>query len=404
MMNIGIDAISFYAPQYFLPLEILAKARQVDPKKYSQGLGQHCMAVLAPDEDIVTLATNAAARLLRNTQSDDIDLLLFATESSIDQSKAAGIFVHGLLKLSEHCRVIELKQACYSGTFALQTAISFIQTKKANKVLLIAADVARYGLGSVGESSQGAGAVALLIAPNPKILVIEPESSFLTLDTMDFFRPNYKTEAIVDGHYSCALYLNMLKKTWQAYQEKTQRHASDFAAFCLHIPVPRLVEKAYDYLRPQGASFYKDALLHYSRAVGNCYSASLFLGLCSMLEQCHDDFSGKILGCYSYGSGCSAEFFSGIVQDKYKDYLDTAYHEQMLFKRVELNIKSYEQYYAWSYPTDGSHCVIPLHTHCGYYRLAQLTEHRRHYELSLFNGLNEHHEESTKYSASTLVC
>ena len=66
------------------------------------------------------MGTNAAYPLMIDKELDDVDLLLFSTESGIDQSKAAGIYVHRLLNLSSNCRTVELKQACYSGT-----AVSF---------------------------------------------------------------------------------------------------------------------------------------------------------------------------------------------------------------------------------------------------------------------------------------
>src|SRR5690625_7366180 len=78
----------------------------------------------APDEDIVTMAAEAAQTLLERHDATKIRQVLFATESSVDQSKAAGVFVHDLLGLPANVRSIELKQACYSGTAALQMAIN----------------------------------------------------------------------------------------------------------------------------------------------------------------------------------------------------------------------------------------------------------------------------------------
>ena len=48
---------------------------------------------------MVTLGANAAHRLAAAGELDDVELLLFATESGIDQSKAAGVFAR-LLGLS----------------------------------------------------------------------------------------------------------------------------------------------------------------------------------------------------------------------------------------------------------------------------------------------------------------
>ena len=125
-MNIGIDLISFYTPQYFLDLKTLAGARGVDPNKFYNGIGQEKMGLPPPDEDIVTMAASAALPILEKIDRNDVELLMFGTESGIDQSKAAAMFAHGLLKLPTRCRAFELKEACYAATAGLQMAIAWV--------------------------------------------------------------------------------------------------------------------------------------------------------------------------------------------------------------------------------------------------------------------------------------
>ena len=106
-MNVGIESISFYSSHYYIDLKTLATARNVDFNKYYKGIGQEKMAVPPPDEDVVTMAANAAHQALENVDRTQIDTLMFATESGIDQSKAGGIYVHQLLDLSKNCRIVE---------------------------------------------------------------------------------------------------------------------------------------------------------------------------------------------------------------------------------------------------------------------------------------------------------
>src|SRR3984957_3169775 len=106
MPEVGIEAIGFYSSHYYLDLKTLAEKRGVDVDKFYVGLGQHKMAVPPLGEDIVTMAANAANRVLCDVNKETIEMLFFATESGIDQSKAAGIYVHDLLDLPERCRVI----------------------------------------------------------------------------------------------------------------------------------------------------------------------------------------------------------------------------------------------------------------------------------------------------------
>lgn len=388
MLKVGIDTISFYTSHYALDLQLLAQARGVDPEKFSVGLGQHVMAVPAPDEDIVTIGANAALRAIANVDVSSIEMLLFATESGIDQSKAAGIYVHDLLGLPKRCRVIELKQACYSGTLALQLALPFLRQHPDKKVLLVASDIARYGLGTPGESSQGCGAVAMVLSANPRILAFEAEYGVITENVMDFWRPNYSDIAFVDGKYSSKLYLNMLEKSWKQYQELSGRDFSDHAYYCYHTPVPKLVEKAHQYLAKVSGNNHLSAetlyehieySLEYGRKTGNSYTASLYVGLTALLDLAKKNLAGERLGFYSYGSGCVAEYFSGIVQEGYQKVLDTAHHAKMLAERTYLTYPDYEKFFLFQYPEDGGDCKISRHQ-TGQFRLAAISDHKRIYE------------------------
>ena len=382
-MNIGIDQISFYTSQYFLDLRTLAEARGVDPDKYVVGIGQSKMGIPPPDEDVVTMAASAAFPLKERGELDGVEALLFATESGIDQSKAAGMFVHSLLGLPERCRVVELKQACYSATAALRMAMGLVAMRPQSKVLVIAADIARYELGSPGESTQGCGAVAFTISADPRLIAIDPESGFYADDVMDFWRPNYLSEAQVDGKYSTLVYIKALKAAWKQYAEESGRSLDDFSRFCYHIPFTRMAAKAHQKLA-RGIS--DEALeqvigesLIYSREAGNCYAASLYVGLTSLLDNCAEDLSGKRIGLYSYGSGCVGEFFSGVVQPGCREALLTDEHQALLAGRTELTFQQYEDIYHYGIPTDGGEHVFPQYR-TGPFRFAGMGAHKRIYE------------------------
>ena len=123
-MRIGIDRIGTYIPSEVLPAEVLADAREIPVGKLKQGLGVHAMAVVPPWEDTVSLAANAALRALGDTVSvEEIGLCIVGTESGVDHSKPAAIFIHELLGLPSTCRTYEVKHACFGGTAALLTAM-----------------------------------------------------------------------------------------------------------------------------------------------------------------------------------------------------------------------------------------------------------------------------------------
>src|SRR5438128_1868791 len=180
------------------------------------------MAIAPPCEDVVTLAATAGARLLRAARVDpeEIGMLLVATETGVDHSKPVSIFVHDLLGIGRRCRVYELKHACYAGTAALMTAADWVRAGggRARRALVIAADIARYEIGSPGEPTQGAGAVAMLVGREPRALVLSEQSGTYAGNVHDFWRPLDRREAIVDGKYSVECYLDALAGAFMAYR------------------------------------------------------------------------------------------------------------------------------------------------------------------------------------------
>jgi hydroxymethylglutaryl-CoA synthase len=383
-MKVGIDLIHFATSDFYLGLDLFALEKNQDLNKYLIGIGQEKMSIAPPDEDIVTLSAKAAEPILQQIDRQKITAVLFATESGVDQSKSAGAFVHSLLDLSNRCRVIELKHACYAGAAALQMAVNMVKANEKEQVLVIAADIARYDLDTSGEATQGCGAVAMLVRSAPRILEIEPGSGYYTEDVMDFWRPNHRETALVDGKYSTKVYLNSLKQAWQHFTEETGKAFADLNQFCYHIPFTKMAEKAHKQLvkitqteqtEQQTISQVQLSQI-YNRVVGNSYSASLFVGFCSLLDHAKD-LAHQRVGFFSYGSGCVAEFFTGIIQTNYQSVLMTSSHKNQIDQRQPLSYQQYLTFYHQTEPNQ-ENITFPIH-HQGPFRLTGIKDHKRCY-------------------------
>jgi len=384
-MKVGIDLIHFATSDFFLGLDTFAEEKQIDVNKYLVGIGQEKMSIASPDEDVVTLAAKAASPIIEQIGHDKITTILFATESGIDQSKSAGVFLHGLLALSKRCRIVELKHACYSGAAALQFARALCIANPNEQILVVASDIAKYDQNSSGEATQGCGAVAMLVKTDPRILQIEAGSGYFTDDVMDFWRPNHKTTAIVDGKYSTRVYLNSLKESWAHFKEATHKTFSDIDHFCYHIPFTQMANKAHKTLakiekQPLNTETFDQQTKPsqvYNRIVGNSYSASLFIGFCSLLDNTKQ-LDGKRISFFSYGSGSVAEFFTGVVVEGYDQHLMTQSHHSQIESRTELTYSQYQTFY-YQQPD-----ILENHQFECYkkssYRLAQITENIRIYQ------------------------
>ncbi|MGO2603882.1 MAG: hydroxymethylglutaryl-CoA synthase [Alkalibacterium gilvum] len=359
-MNIGIDKIGFYTPEQYVDMEKLAEVRGVEPAKYTIGIGQERMAVASLHEDAVSMAVNAALSILDDEDRKAIDLVLFGTESGVDHSKSAAVWVHHLTGIQKNARSFELKQACYSATGGIKMALGHIALNPESKALVIGSDIAKYGLNTSGEPTQGAGAVAMVISSDPRILVLDNDSAALTKDISDFWRPLYSDYAFVDGKFSNESYLSFLEDVWENYKEKTDRELKDFEAVCFHLPYTKMAKKAILRLTKDAKEETERLMTHYensivyNKQVGNIYTGSLYLSLLSLLEQSSKLTEGSRIGLFSYGSGAVGEFFSGTVQPRYEDFLNKEMHEATLENRRELPIEEYEELLQKSLPKDGS--------------------------------------------------
>lgn len=349
-MRIGIDKMAFATTNDYLDLVELAKERGVDPNKFTIGIGQDLQAVVPPTQDIVTLGATAAKKLLTPELEKNISTVIVATESGIDNSKASAIYIKHLLGLSDFTRTVEMKEACYSATAAIQFAKGVVALNPQETVLVIAADIARYGLNTPGEVTQGAGAVAMLISRNPHILTLEDTTVAYSKDIMDFWRPLYATDALVDGKYSTNVYIEFFLQTFTRYQQLTGRELADFAALTFHMPFTKMGKKGLEGLLKdrndevaQRLRTQLTASQLFSRQVGNLYTGSLYLSLMSLLQN-SDLRAGSRIGLFSYGSGAEGEFYTGILEDGYEHYMNNIQEE--LKHRHQVSVAEYEKLFS----------------------------------------------------------
>ncbi|MGX7112149.1 hydroxymethylglutaryl-CoA synthase [Gemella cuniculi] len=348
-MKIGIDKIGFAMPKYYLDIRDLATARGIEPDKFTKGLLQLEMSIPPVSQDIVTLGAEAAFEILEKDDLEKIDMIIVGTESGVDQSKASAVFIHNLLEIQPFVRSIEVKEACYGATAALDFAKNHVMNNPESKVLVIASDIAKYGVKSSGESTQGAGSCAMLITHNPRILELNNDNVCLTRDVMDFWRPNYSQYAFVEGKFSTEQYLDCLTTTWDRYSEKNKLNLSDFSAVCLHLPYPKLGLKGLNLLLEQDINEnakeelltrFNESIL-YSQRVGNIYTGSLFLGLLSLIENNDTLNAGDKIALYSYGSGAVAEIFSMTLVPGYRNHLRKSRFDDFE-KRTRISVSEYE--------------------------------------------------------------
>lgn len=379
----GIDALSFAGPRGFVEMTDLALARGVDPAKFLNGLGQRRMAIASPCEDTVTMAVEAAGRALEAFDVDpaEIGTLIVGTETGVDHSKPVAVYVHELLGLNQRCRTFETKHACYGAMAGLTASMDWIASGRARgrKALVIASDIARYGLNTAGEPTQGAGAVAMVVSEAPRLLSIDPARiGDYTRQVMDFWRPLYSKYAFADGHFSIQCYLDALVGARADAIGGRDDLLDELAACLYHVPFVKMAFKAHQRqleietgqaISRDDAESWRLLTDSYQRLVspwlglnseiGNIYTGSLFLALIDLLRQAAGANEGREVSLFSYGSGCGATFCIGRVSEgaaRWRQALDPA---AQLADRRRLEIAEYESMLTESEQADHAESLDP---------------------------------------------
>ncbi len=372
-MFAGVSDIAVHVPKYYLSHEALAEARGIPKEKFHLGLGNRNMAIIPNWEDAVTMGANAAYQLLlrNNINPDEIRQLVVSTESGVDHSKPVASFVQGLLNIGTRCRVYEIKHACYGGTAGLVDSLEWIShhSESQPKGLVIMTDIAKYGFGTLGEPTQGAGALALLVENNPRLFSMDTLlNGIFSKDVHDFWRPTGHRVPIVDGKYSIDCYLMALDGAVSHFRENSGLKAGEVLTtldyLIYHMPFTNMARKAHRHLveieMPDASPEEIDGVFEESfermvvpglkgvREVGNIYTGSVYMGLASLLETEGEKAEEKKVGLFSYGSGCGAEFFQCNIQPGIGDIVNSIGFDEQLESRKKITFEQYVQCYSKS--------------------------------------------------------
>ncbi len=412
-MTVGIDAIQFDVPKLYLPIPELAEQRNIEPDKLTKGLGLQKMSILDVSQDVITLGANALLKLIQQEQLqlDEIAKIYVGTESGVDNSKPVASYIIELIenklgtKAFQHCDVVDLTFACIGAVDALQNCVDFIRLHPTKKAIVIATDFAKYDLNSTGEYTQGAGAVAMVVAANPKIIAFSTETGVATSGVFDFFKPKQtllksvitgndsnenwfdvleteitlvKDQPVYDGHYSNTCYIDRITAAYDHYKKESQQSGilfNDWAFIFMHLPYcfqgrrtfieiyaqenQHLLEqtagentkekikglaKSQAYQKLVAEKIYPTEIA--SGAVGNLYTGSIFLGMLSALYYAatnEKQLSNEKVGFIAYGSGSKSKVFEGTLQKEWKAQIGKTKLFEQLELRTAVDFKTYER-------------------------------------------------------------
>lgn len=359
-MNIGIERMNLYAGSLVLDIEKLAINRGRDVDFFKNDLMIDKKSQLVDYEDVVTMAVNAAKPIITEQDKEDIELLIFATESGLDYCKSNSSYVHRYLDLKPNVRNFEIKNACYAATCAIQMAVGWIASGVApgKKALIISSDINYDHKGRSGEEVPAIGSVAIIVSDQPKIIEYElGKVGYYTFECSDYARPT-ATYDIINGEESLYAYLECLEGAWEHYKSKVGGKIdlnNYFKKMIYHTPFGGLVKLGHGRLLKDIYGKMKKSEIEVNfqqkvgsslkipRAVGNTYSSTVYTCLMGMILEDNEIQPGDRIGIYSYGSGSCAEFYSAILLPQAREYIKSVGIDNHLNARYELTIDEFDR-------------------------------------------------------------
>jgi len=356
--RVGIEKINFYGASLFLDMKKLAVARNKDPEKVVKDFLIDTRSLNPLWEDTITMSVNACKDMLSPEDKNDIGMLIAGTEGSLDFGKPISTNIIGALKLNPNIRNFETKHACYSGPAALDIAINWIASglNKGKKALVFGTDFSREHLGLKEEFVMGGVGAAVLISNNPKVIEYELEKKGTwSTDVYDTFRPSALKE-MENNELSLYTYLDALEGSYTHYLEQLGEQI-DFDTYFIHniyhTPFAGMAFQAHRTLcnltKPRNKALVKESFqqkvfpgLRYARRIGSTYSASNFVGICSLLDSVDNLKAGDRISFFAYGSGAIGEFYSALICPQAKDVVAAMQIDKKLDLRREVTVQEYE--------------------------------------------------------------
>lgn len=359
-MSVGIEDINIYSGALYIDVKDIFKNRNLNMERYDNLMMEEKSVGLSC-EDVVTNGVNAAKPIidkLSDEERNSIELLITSSESGIDFGKSISTYIHKYLGLNKNCCIFEVKQACFGGTAALQMAVSYIKSKsfKGAKALVISTDTARAAAKeSYAEPTQAVGAVAMLVSDKPDIFIFDDEAKGnCSYEVMDTCRPNPDLE-IGNPDLSLLSYLDCIEECFNDYSNKVEGadFLNTFNYLAFHTPFAGMVKGAHRKMMRRFSSLKTKAIeedfnrrvgpsIEYCKRIGNVYSATAYVALCSLIDNSNYNKNARV-GIFSYGSGCSSQFYSGVISQNSKAKLKDKKILEKLNQRYKLNFDEYEK-------------------------------------------------------------
>jgi hydroxymethylglutaryl-CoA synthase len=311
-MDAGIVSYGAYVPRYRITPAEIGRVWGSDGESMGQGLNVLRKSVPAPDEDTITISTEALRMALVRGAIDpqQIGAIYVGSESHPYAVKPTATVVAQAVGATPNLTAADFEFACKAGTAAIQTCLGLVGAQMIRYGVAIGTDTSQGAPSDALEYSASAGGAAFVIGREHVIATCERTLSYTT-DTPDFWRREGQRYPSHSGRFTGEpAYFRHETECARRLMDAAGTEPKDYAHVVFHQPNGKFPQRVGKQLG------FTDAQMRYGLVtpyIGNTYSAAALLGLANVLD--HAGPGERIL-MVGYGSGAGSDAFDLTTTDE----------------------------------------------------------------------------------------
>jgi hydroxymethylglutaryl-CoA synthase len=304
-MQAGIVSYGAYVPRYRITPTEIGRVWGSDGEAMGQGLNVYRKSVPSPDEDTITISTEALRMALIRGAIDpqQIGAIYVGSESHPYAVKPSATVVAQAVGATPNLTAADFEFACKAGTAAVQTCLGLVGAEMIRYGVAIGTDTSQGAPGDALEYSASAGGAAFVIGRERVICRVLRTLSYTT-DTPDFWRREGQRYPSHTGRFTGEpAYFRHVTECARQVMDASATSAKDYRHVVFHQPNGKFPQRVGKQLG------FTDAQMRYGLVtpyIGNTYSGASLIGLANVLD--HAGPGERIL-MVGYGSGAGSDGF-----------------------------------------------------------------------------------------------
>jgi hydroxymethylglutaryl-CoA synthase len=315
-MQAGIVSYGAYVPRYRITPKEIGRVWGSDGEAMGQGLNVHRKSVPSPDEDTITISTEALRMALVRGAIDPqtIGAIYVGSESHPYAVKPSATVVAQAVGATPNLTAADFEFACKAGTAAIQTCLGLVGAEMIRYGVAIGTDTSQGAPGDALEYSASAGGAAFVIGRERVICRVLRTLSYTT-DTPDFWRREGQKYPSHGGRFTGEpAYFRHVTECAHQVMDASGTTAKDYRHVVFHQPNGKFPQRVGKQLG------FSEAQMRYGLVtpfIGNTYSGAALIGLANVLDRAGP---GERILMVGYGSGAGSDGFDLETTDEIAQY------------------------------------------------------------------------------------